>query len=141
MEILLFPETSMGILRITEEMAYQIKYRYQTGDSYGSEELEAILEFEWENIKVAKANLDRIEEHYKYYKALKGYGFPQKTRDELYKDNKHFDWFVDTKDLHQYCLKVYTDGGSEIQFSAPWCGHFESLIWAEVITKEMKFYA
>ncbi len=122
-------------------MAYQIKYCFNTGDSFGSEERESVLELEWEKLSVAKENLKRIDAHYKYYKALNGYSTNKKSRSELIKDNKYFDWFVDYKDLHEHCLILYSDDGGTFQLSAPWCGHFESLISTEIINKkeDMKF--
>ena len=41
-------------------------YNYNTGDSFSSESgLESFLELEWTNLDIAKANLVRIQEHYK----------------------------------------------------------------------------
>ena len=43
------------------EIVYQIKYRYQTGDSFHTENLEDVLEFDWKNLDVAKECLNRPE--------------------------------------------------------------------------------
>ena len=41
-------------------MKYQIKLSYTTGNSFGSEEREELLEYVWENIEIARENLKRI---------------------------------------------------------------------------------
>ena len=41
---------------------HKIKYGYQTGNSYGSESEESELEMSWENLDVAKENLQRIKD-------------------------------------------------------------------------------
>jgi len=79
-------------------MSYQIKYNYNTGDSFSNQDgLEDVLELEWKNIDIAKANLKRIEEHYKQYRELESYNNidPQK----IMKENKNKDWFVNSPRL------------------------------------------
>ena len=49
---------------------YKIKVFYETGDSFGSNDTETILEPEWEKLDVAKENLKRIKTHYKIYQRL-----------------------------------------------------------------------
>jgi len=49
-------------------MKHKIKIWYTTGDSFGSHHRDEILEMEWDNLDVAKANLKRIKEHYICYK-------------------------------------------------------------------------
>jgi len=75
-------------------MSYQIKYNYNTGDSFSNQDgLEGILELEWENIDVAKANLKRIEEHYKQYKELNHF-YSKINLQKIMEENKSKDWFV-----------------------------------------------
>jgi len=49
-------------------MKYQIKYTYDTGDSFRKHPNRVgYLEAVWSNLDVAKDNLRRIKEHYEYY--------------------------------------------------------------------------
>jgi hypothetical protein len=74
---------------------HKIRYGYQTGNSYGSESLESELEMVWENLDVAKENLQRIKEHYRQYKDLTGWSFGDKIpNQEILKENQNKDWFV-----------------------------------------------
>lgn len=43
-------------------MKYKIKYFYKTGNSFHTEDKEDVLEFDWENIELAKEALKRINE-------------------------------------------------------------------------------
>ena len=83
---------------------YKIKYNYNTGDSFGHQDgLESYLDMTWKNVDVAKANLKRIEEHYKQYKELTGYSWDKdRTHIEILDDNHTKDWFVQKKILVVY---------------------------------------
>jgi hypothetical protein len=111
-------------------MKYKIKYRYKTGDSFHTEEKERLLEYEWENLEVAKECLKRIGEHYKWYAS--------KTNpwgDEIEKPSWHNikdGPFIDESNVYNL-LNLPMDNGEEVQFWAPWCGHFETLHGAEII--------
>lgn len=73
---------------------YRIKYNYDTGDSFNNEYgCEGYLELEWNNLEVAKANLQRIQEHYTQYKEIE-YSFKKKNNQELLQENEGKDWFV-----------------------------------------------
>lgn len=117
---------------------YKIKYWYETGNTFGREDDEGILEYDWTKIEVAKENLKRIEEHYKYYEATYDGRYirsqDDKKRIESIKDNsKDKGWYVAGNSC---CLKLIGDSGEEWQIWAPWCGYFESLYGAEIITIE-----
>lgn len=126
-------------------MKYKIKYYYSTGNSFGSEDRSDILELEWDYINVAKANLRRIKEHYKYYKCK------NETRNtymsKFYKDEIEYckkiedekpDWLVTTGNSFDsyHCIILYADNNRPFQFWAPWCGYFERLHSAEIILPE-----
>jgi len=83
---------------------YKIKYDYQTGDSFGSEDTDGILDLEWNNLDVAKANLKRIQEHWEMYeKWTYGYGTSyQENRENLILWNKDKDWFVNDSKLYAW---------------------------------------
>lgn len=79
-------------------MKYQIKYSYKTGDSFSNSDVEGILELTWENLDVAKANLKRIQEHYKMYDALNSY-FDKRSKQEIIASFEGNDWLVSEKKL------------------------------------------
>jgi hypothetical protein len=124
-------------------MEYYIEYIYDSGDSFNTyRDLHGELELTWKNYDVAVKNLERLEEHYKQYEELNSYS-PKKKKDiDIFKDNRNKDWFVDHKDRYytEYCVKLYTDDGTVMQISCPWCGYFESLNSLEVKTKSHKKY-
>ena len=49
--------------------------------------------------------------------------------------NKNKDWFVKEDKYYdnEKCIKLYTDDNKPFQFWAPWCGHFETLNFAEIV--------
>ena len=151
-------------------MKYKILIGYQTGDSFGHEDTENYLELEWDNLDIAKENLQYIRDHYELYKLVDGYGWdiPKgETKESLIKKSSTKDWFV-PKTLykhieHKSCIGVETfdkltedqkkefeqifdqyyathiinlkaDNGKFMQMSCFWCGYFEHLQSAEIIT-------
>jgi hypothetical protein len=113
-------------------MKYKIKYCYQTGDSFHTEQLTKVLEFEWEDLEISKESLKRIKEHWKWYSYKTNYyGY----KEEVEKPNWHN---VDTSHVtdEHYLMNIRMDNGKEVQFWPPWCGYFESLHWAEIITED-----
>jgi len=117
---------------------YQIKYSYETGNSFGREDREEILEYEWEDIDVAKEALRRIKEHYKWYESIaKWY-----VDDEIPKPKWHnISTRGISKDTEHNLINVPADNGKEYQFWPPWCGYFETLYGAEIVVsgKDMGF--
>ena len=114
-------------------MKYKIKYHYQTGDSFHTEECEDILEFEWGDLEIAKESLKRINEHYKWYQSKNSYF----REDSPEKPEWHN---VNSEHVHlsgeHNLMNIRMDNGKEVQFWPPWCGYFESLHWAEIITED-----
>lgn len=118
---------------------YKIKAYYTTGDSFGSEETDTILELGWENLDIAKANLQRIKEHYKFYRELNDYWSRSRRTSEVIKEEvSSKDWYYS-----EFSVKLYADNGNEFIISAPWCGYFETLHRCEIIkeigTDDMSF--
>jgi len=103
---------------------YQIEYNYETGNSFDSYDETEILETTWINLAIAKKALKRIKEHYLWYQGKNSY----------YKDNYPKPSWHDLK--YDFCLKIPLDNGNEVQISAPWCGYFETLYGASVISKK-----
>ena len=142
-------------------MKYKIKIYYSTGNSFGSEDVEEYIDLEWEDLNVAKENLQRIKEHYSQYEAINSY-FDRRTSEEIYNENMDKNWFVykpklfslihdrvvdenqkeklgdgnwkyvPDNDSAQYCIKLKTDGGIDYQMTAFWCGYFEQLYSAKI---------
>ena len=111
---------------------YKIKYNYQTGDSFHTETCEEVLEFEWEDLDIAKEGLKRINEHYKWYESKNSYSF---NKDEVSKPEWH-NVNTDHVSNEYYLMNIRMDNGNEVQFWPPWVGYFESLHWAEIIIED-----
>ncbi len=119
---------------------YKIKYHYTTGDSFHTEEREDLLEYEWNDLDIAKECLKRIREHYRWYRHVE--------HSNIYEEVKEPEWhMVETKkflrDSNHCLINIPMDNGTEIQFWPPWVGYFEMLHGAEIIVDEkfndMKF--
>lgn len=102
---------------------YQIKAYYRTGDSFRTEDTDCTLEMEWTDLSKAKAALKRIKEHYSWYESQHSWRQDEKKEKPAFADEKY-----------DFCLKVELDNGNEVQFGAPWCGYFEHLYSAEIVT-------
>lgn len=114
-------------------MIYKIKVHYDTGDSFTHElDQEHIIELTWESLENAKANLKRIEEHYKLYRDLNSY-FNRKTDKDIKGQYSREDWYVgeNTK-----LIRLYSDDGKVFQMWTTWVGHFETLNYAEIIVED-----
>jgi hypothetical protein len=129
-------------------MSYRIDYSYSSGDSLGSEDHEDTLELTWESQEVARQNLRRIEEHWKYCQAfLEQRGHVRSDRKhDLAKELRAFarrDWYVPLghPSDNPSCLILKTDDGIDWKFSCPWVGYFESFYGARVVenTNQDKF--
>lgn len=123
-------------------MKYRIKITYDTGDSFRNEYgIESYIEFEWENLDIAKENLKRIEAHYEYYQKLNGHlrYKSNKTDQEIKGQYSREDWYVEEFDFQ---LKLQLDDLRFVNYIAFWCGYFETLVSAEItpnIPNDMKF--
>lgn len=110
---------------------YKIKYVYDTGDSFRTEEDRiGIFEFSWNNLEIAKENLQRIKEHYEFYKNLSESSLSKKEMKKFLNEMKLKDWFTPQCDS---CLILFTDDNKPCRINAPWCGYFERLNEVEII--------
>jgi hypothetical protein len=107
---------------------YKIKYSYRTGDSFHTEDLEDILEYDWDDLEFAKESLKRIKEHYAWYSYKTNY---YSKMDEVAKPEWHNVNYSHVSDEH-YLMNIRMDNGKEVQFWPPWCGYFETLYGAEI---------
>ena len=103
---------------------YQIKVYYQTGDSFGKNDTDQLLEIVWTDLSKAKTALKRIKEHYRWYESLHGYNYKQEMVPEP-------EWHKGME--YEFSVKVLLDNDEAVRFSAFWCGYFERLYSAEII--------
>jgi hypothetical protein len=124
------------------ETIYRIKYSYYTGNSFGSEDREDVLEFEWKDLEKVKEALQRIKEHYAWYKSIEESRSSWRDVKELEKPTWHklTGNYIDKYNEHNM-LNLEMDNGNEVQFWAPWCGYFEGLYGAQIVVDgdEMSF--
>lgn len=148
---------------------YKIKISYETGNSYRTEKTSDFLEVEWNDLSVAKENLQAIKDHYQnVYRNVERNS--NKSNQEIFKKYQNEFWFVSEKDWYnlktncktsvkwaednpdkvelqfdeyyaKQCIKLKLDNGNIMQMSCYWCGHFERLLGAEIIEdqSDMKF--
>lgn len=113
-------------------MKYKIKINYDTGDSFNSYQgEESELELEWDNMDVAKQNLQRIKAHYQLCLNTDNLSDRKKYK-ELVDAAKEEDWFTD-ETTFKYTIKLKTDTGNDWQIHTFWCGYFERLNYAMII--------
>lgn len=122
---------------------YKILINYQSGNSFRCDVYEDYLELEWDNLEVAKRNLAFIKEHWEMYSELNSYRMGKPTKEETFENYSNKQWFVDNGDPHysEYCMLLEADNGNKMQQRNFWCGYFEDLHGAEIITdnSDMKF--
>lgn len=120
-------------------MEHKIKYYYRTGDSFHSEDTESFLEIEWKDLSVAKEALKRIKEHYKWYKYVE-YG-KTFSDDTVIEKPEWLKIDFDDKYTEHNLINLPLDNGKELQMWCPWCGYFETLYGAEIVSEDndMKF--
>ena len=102
---------------------FGIKASYATGDSFGHENLEEEIDYDWNDIEVVQENIDAILEHYQQYVTLeKGYGRGIENAEERW-------WYVKSSDPYETNKSLYLkkDNGDKFIYRCPWCGYFESL--------------
>lgn len=145
---------------------YRISVRYETGNSFTSEEVTDLLDPVWENLDIAKENLRRIKEHYDQYLELTEVSYKRKDVNVILKGNMDKDWFVcELKPFHigrdhvisedlkkklkddewenrpdvymaKYTLRLKLDNGNDYQMTTFWMGQFERLREIEIVTDD-----
>lgn len=124
---------------------YKILVKYYTGNSFGSHDTEDYLDLSWDNLDIVKENLQAIKEHYKMYNYVERPPWEEKrlSREEKLDKYKNNWWFPETEDTYfsHNCMKLKTDNGKTMQQWNFWCGYFEGLYGAEIISddNDMKF--
>ena len=107
---------------------YKIEVFYSTGDSYSSHDTSTILQMEWKSLDNAKLALRRIKEHYAWYQYKNDPPYMQrkKASEPAWHQGEEFD----------FTIKLMLDNGKDVKFSAPWCGYFEDLQSAKIISED-----
>jgi len=107
---------------------YKIHVDYETGDSFGHEDTYTVLPFVWKNVDIAKENLKRIREHYEYYKAKNKVQYGKRIDTNVIKPK-----YCDAK--YEFSFSLLLDDGTESEnICASWCGYFETLYGAKIIS-------
>lgn len=114
-------------------MKYTIKVEYETGDSFHIEQAEGTVELVWEDLEVVKVALQRLKEHYDWFRYINSYS---RWGDEVKRPEWHKTNMEEDKFSRQYVINFPLDDGGEQQISAFWCGHFETLHAAEIVVAQ-----
>lgn len=109
---------------------YRIKVSYRTGNSFGSEDTYDILEMSWKDLEVAKDNLKRIEEHYRYYEYHSNSYLSKNDEPE------RPECYVGDPARYECTICLKADNNNDWQFWPAWCGYFETLYGAEIISED-----
>lgn len=112
---------------------YAIKVFYRTGDSFNTYDRDMILEMTWDNLDIAKENLKRIKEHYKWYDSKHNHSILNE------KPISKPVWLAESK--YDFVLNLKMDDGNDFDYSASsWCGYFEKLYGARIIQDDSDLY-
>lgn len=105
---------------------YDILIKYQTGDSFSTEDRETKLGGCWTNPDIVRENLQRIKEHYQWVESVSNLRYQKELPMPAF-----------MKDLNsvayaKYAIPLLTDDRQVWQISTFWSGYFETLYSAEV---------
>lgn len=103
-------------------MKYNIKIRYETGDSFHSENTEEVLDYNWTNLDIVKENLERIKEHYKWYEQYSSIRKTKQLKDQP----------IWNKDGGEGTIYLLLDTRVEFRIHTFWVGYFETLYGANI---------
>ena len=114
---------------------YKINITYDSGDSFNhySGLEKTIEEASWENIDAAKVALRSIQEHYRWYMICnKEWNVSEKEKKSATQKARQKDWYYEQyPDVAMYLLD---DKGEKFHVSTFWCGYFESLVGADIVS-------
>lgn len=109
-------------------MSWTIEIDYITGDSFGSENRIQTVGLAWENLDIAKENLQRIKAHYQYYCSIR-LAYLKAAVNQIVNLAAKEPWFSE----YDYCMLLKLDNGTEHVYHTFWCGYFERLNRAKII--------
>lgn len=105
---------------------YYIEIHYKSGNSFNTYEETDNLGLEWDDLEVAKENLQRIKDYHAWYEDNHGFRLHSERNDPRIPQPDCVDKRFDTS------IHLITDSGSDLMISTFWCGHFETLYWAKI---------
>jgi hypothetical protein len=115
-------------------MSYTIEIHYRTGNSFGSSDEKDTIGCVWQDKEQAQLALSYIKEHYECYKQVNGWN-PKTTEKDMNKLVSKKPWVTEELDYWQYGLMLPC-GEDTQRVSAFWCGYFETLYSARIISTE-----
>ena len=115
-------------------MTYTIEIHYKTGESFGSHEETAEVGCVWEDKAQAQLALSYIKDHYEHYKQVSDWSAKVNEKD-MNKIVSKKPWVTEKIDYWQYGLTLPC-GYTKQRVSAFWCGYFETLYGAKIISVE-----
>lgn len=126
-------------------MPYQIKVRYQTGDSFNKWDEETLIsysnqdtkwnkvDFTWDDAELAKENLARIKEYHQWFNS-RPTSYWRKTEEEL-AWRKAKPKYVPHDEHFPNRFSIKRQDGQEEVIWPCWEGYFETLYGAEVVSR------
>lgn len=123
-----------------KKLCYCIEIYYNTGNSFGSHEDRDIIPLSWENIDIAKENLNRIKEHNEFVNELNDSTYKidnTRSRSEIIDSISNRDWAVLTNEYEsEIYIMLMKDSGEFTKVHCFWVGYFESIISAKIIIND-----
>jgi len=107
---------------------YRIKVEYETGDSFGKEDTEVILDEKWADVDVVKENLKRIKDHYSWVCSKSQWSDKELPRPDWLHERQHY---PGSEDCYIHLLR---DNREEFEVCTSWTGYFETLYGASIIS-------
>lgn len=115
-------------------MGYTIRIDYTTGDSFSSYDETQDLDGEWKNMEILEENLQRIKNHYRKYRDFDYHNMKEWVKKFpvgcVYTGRK------ERPDSYRMLLELLTDDGKPYTFMPFWCGYFEHLNAAEIVSSK-----
>lgn len=111
---------------------FTINIEYTTGDSFKSYKTEDTISLVWKDKELARKALKAIQAHYEFSNASDAWGITPRERSAIKERARNEYWYC--KDYPDYNIMVEMDDGTFRSMNAFWCGYFETLHTAEVIT-------
>lgn len=115
-------------------MGYTIRVEYTTGDSFNSYKETQDLEGDWKNLDVLEENLQRIKNHYKKYRDFDYHNGKNWVKNMpigcVYNGRKGY------LDQYKMLLELLTDDRKTYTIMPFWCGYFEHLHSAEIVSSK-----
>lgn len=113
---------------------YKLIAEYKTGNSFGSEDTSDVIH-EFESKEVATAAMNRLAEHYRWYK------WDDKSEYDKARALRYNDHSVEEPEWHKkleynFQANYYNELGNLVQMCAPYCGYFEKLYGLKIETND-----